>query len=107
MDDVIWGASTQRGKQGLDRGRMAALDAGYDVRASGVTLDRFSGSGITSVNLAAAARRRKSKREACSRLATPRSVLPQNWVSLSPRVVTAPLRTAAHRAPECGSTCSA
>ena len=33
---------------------MSALDAGYDTRASGVTLDRFCGSGITSVNLAAA-----------------------------------------------------
>ena len=33
---------------------MSALDAGYDVRASGVTLDRFCGSGITSVNMAAA-----------------------------------------------------
>jgi acetyl-CoA C-acetyltransferase len=33
---------------------MAALDAGYDIRASGVTLDRFCGSGITAVNLAAA-----------------------------------------------------
>ena len=33
---------------------MAALDAGYDVKASGVTLDRFCGSGITTVNLAAA-----------------------------------------------------
>jgi acetyl-CoA C-acetyltransferase len=33
---------------------MSALDAGYDVRSSGVTLDRFCGSGITSVNLAAA-----------------------------------------------------
>jgi acetyl-CoA C-acetyltransferase len=33
---------------------MAALDAGYDVRASGVTLDRFCGSGVTSVNMAAA-----------------------------------------------------
>ena len=32
---------------------MAALDAGYDVKASGVTLDRFCGSGITSSNLAA------------------------------------------------------
>lgn len=32
---------------------MSALDAGYDVRASGVTLDRFCGSGITSVNMAA------------------------------------------------------
>jgi acetyl-CoA C-acetyltransferase len=33
---------------------MAALDAGYDIRASGMTLDRFCGGGITAVNLAAA-----------------------------------------------------
>jgi acetyl-CoA C-acetyltransferase len=32
---------------------MAALDAGYDVRVSGVTLDRFCGSGITATNIAA------------------------------------------------------
>lgn len=54
VDDVIWGVSTQSGKQGADMGRMAALDAGYDPKASGVTLDRFCGSGITSVNMAAA-----------------------------------------------------
>ena len=47
VDDIIWGTSAQRGKQGADLGRMAALDAGYDVRASGVTLDRYCGSGIT------------------------------------------------------------
>ena len=54
VDDIIWGTSSQRGKQGGDMGRMAALDAGYDVKASGVTLDRYCGSGITAVNLAAA-----------------------------------------------------
>jgi acetyl-CoA C-acetyltransferase len=54
VDDVIWGTSSQRGKQGGDMGRMAALDAGFDVRASGVTLDRYCGSGITATNLAAA-----------------------------------------------------
>src|SRR5246127_5906379 len=54
VDDIIWGTSSQRGPQSGDLGRMSALDAGYDVRASGVTLDRFCGSGITSVNLAAA-----------------------------------------------------
>ncbi len=53
VDDIIWSTSTQRGRQGGDLGRMAALDAGYDVRASGVTLDRFCGGGITAVNLAA------------------------------------------------------
>src|ERR1700757_3030138 len=54
VDDIIWGTSAQRGKQGGDLGRMSALDAGYDVRSSGVTLDRFCGSGITTVNMAAA-----------------------------------------------------
>jgi acetyl-CoA C-acetyltransferase len=54
VDDIIWGTSTQVGAQGADMGRMAALDAGYDIKASGMTLDRFCGSGITTVNLAAA-----------------------------------------------------
>ncbi len=54
VDDIIWGTSSQVGKQGGDLGRMAALNAGYAERSSGVTLDRFCGSGITTVNLAAA-----------------------------------------------------
>jgi acetyl-CoA C-acetyltransferase len=54
VDDVIWGTSAQVAQQTGDLGRMSALDAGYDVRASGVTLDRFCGSGITSVSMAAA-----------------------------------------------------
>jgi acetyl-CoA C-acetyltransferase len=54
VDDVIWGTSAQKGMQGGDLGRMAALDAGFDIRASGVTLDRFCGSGITATSLAAA-----------------------------------------------------
>ena len=54
IDDVIWGTSAQMGKQGGDMARMAALDAGFDTRVSGVTLDRFCGSGITATALAAA-----------------------------------------------------
>lgn len=54
VDDIVWGTSSQVCEQGGDLGRMAALDAGYDVRASGVTLDRFCGSGITANNFAAA-----------------------------------------------------
>jgi acetyl-CoA C-acetyltransferase len=54
VDDIIWGTSAQVGPQSGDMGRMSALDAGYDIRASGVTLDRFCGSGITTVNMAAA-----------------------------------------------------
>ena len=54
VEDVIWSTSSQKGKQAGDMGRMAALDAGYDIRSSGTTLDRFCGGGITSVNFAAA-----------------------------------------------------
>jgi acetyl-CoA C-acetyltransferase len=54
VDDVIWSVSTQDGMQAGDLGRMAALDAGYDITSSGTTLDRFCGGGITSVSLAAA-----------------------------------------------------
>jgi acetyl-CoA C-acetyltransferase len=54
VDDVIWSVSTQDGMQAGDMGRMAALDAGYDITSSGTTLDRFCGGGITSVSLAAA-----------------------------------------------------
>jgi acetyl-CoA C-acetyltransferase len=53
LDDVVWGTSSQVCEQSGDLGRMAALDAGYDTKASGVTLDRFCGSGITSTNFAA------------------------------------------------------
>jgi acetyl-CoA C-acetyltransferase len=53
VDDIVWGTAAQLGPQSGDLGRMSALDAGYDVRASGVTLDRFCGSGITSVAMAA------------------------------------------------------
>lgn len=54
VDDVVWGTSIQRGAQAGNLARMAALDAGYDASASGVTLDRFCGSGITAASIAAA-----------------------------------------------------
>lgn len=54
VDDIIFGTSMQVGTQGGDLARMAALDAGYDTSASGVTIDRFCGSGITTSNMAAA-----------------------------------------------------
>ncbi|MFT7649382.1 MAG: acetyl-CoA C-acetyltransferase [Candidatus Poriferisodalaceae bacterium] len=55
VDDIVWGTSSQVSEQSGDLGRMSALDAGYDTRASGVTLDRFCGSGITATNFAAQA----------------------------------------------------
>jgi acetyl-CoA C-acetyltransferase len=54
VDDVVWGTSMQVGTQSGDIGRMTALTAGYDITVSGVTLDRFCGSGITTTNIAAA-----------------------------------------------------
>ena len=54
VDDIIWSTSQQRGLQAGDIGRLSALWAGYDVKASGVTLDRYCGGGITTVGFAAA-----------------------------------------------------
>ena len=54
VDDIIWGTSAQKGKQGGAMSRMAALDAGFDIRVSGVSLDRFCGSGLTATSMAAA-----------------------------------------------------
>jgi len=54
IDDVIISCSSQIANQGACIGRMAALDAGYSIKASGVTLDRFCGGGISAVNMAAA-----------------------------------------------------
>lgn len=54
IDDVIISCNYQYLKQGQCIARMAALDAGYSIKASGVAIDRFCGGGITSVNMAAA-----------------------------------------------------
>ncbi len=54
VDDVIWGVSAGIGLQGGDIGRTAALEAGYDIRAGGVTLNRFCGSGVTATSFGAA-----------------------------------------------------
>src|SRR3546814_15336970 len=54
VDDVIWSTSTQRGKQGNDLGRKAALSAGSEITVSGVTLARSFRGGTSAVNFAAA-----------------------------------------------------
>lgn len=53
VDDVTWGTSSQTGIQAGCIGRMTALDANYDINSSAITLDRFCGSGISAVNIAA------------------------------------------------------
>lgn len=54
VDDVIAGCVTQTGEQGACIARFAALNAGYDQSAAGVTLNRFCASGLESINQAAA-----------------------------------------------------
>ena len=54
VEDVILGCVTQVGEQGGGLARSAALYAGYDERAPGLTINRFCASGLEAVNLAAA-----------------------------------------------------
>ena len=53
VDDVVIGCVTQTGEQGGCIARFAALSAGYADTASGVTVNRFCGSGLEAVNHAA------------------------------------------------------
>ncbi|NGY03983.1 acetyl-CoA C-acetyltransferase [Solimonas terrae] len=53
VDDVIWGVGAPFGKQG-SLARMGALDADYDVRASGIGVSRFCGSGLSATAFGAA-----------------------------------------------------
>jgi acetyl-CoA C-acetyltransferase len=55
VDDVIMGCGAGSGDHAMDIARMAALDAGWDLDAPGVTLNRFCGSAQQAVNFAAMA----------------------------------------------------
>ena len=54
VEDAIIGCVTQIREQSGDIAKMAALAAGYNDNVAGVTLNRFCGSGLESVNHAAA-----------------------------------------------------
>lgn len=54
VDDVILGCVEPVGEQGADIARIAALYAGYDQSAPGVTINRFCASGLEACNMAAA-----------------------------------------------------
>jgi acetyl-CoA C-acetyltransferase len=54
VEDVILGCVTQAYEQGGGMARAAALYAGYDDAAPGLTINRFCASGLEAVNLAAA-----------------------------------------------------
>jgi acetyl-CoA C-acetyltransferase len=54
VEDVIIGVATQSGEQGGNLARNAVLTAGWPDKVSGVTLNRFCGSGLQAVNFGAA-----------------------------------------------------
>lgn len=54
VEDVIIGCVTQVGEQSGDVAKTAAIKAGYSDAVAGVTLNRFCGSGLESINQAAA-----------------------------------------------------
>ncbi|MGD0074220.1 MAG: acetyl-CoA C-acetyltransferase [Candidatus Binataceae bacterium] len=53
VDDVVMGCVSQAGEQGACPARMAVLAAGWPHQPTGVTLNRFCGSGQQAVNFAA------------------------------------------------------
>ena len=53
VDDVMVGAVSQVGEQGTNIARNAVLAAGWPQEVSGVSLNRFCGSGLQAVNFAA------------------------------------------------------
>ncbi len=53
IDDCILGCVTPVAEQGADIARIAVLNAGWDEKVSGVTINRFCASGLEAVNLAA------------------------------------------------------
>jgi acetyl-CoA C-acetyltransferase len=55
VDDLIAGCVSQVGEQGANIARNAVLAAGWPIEVSGVTLNRFCGSGLQAVNFGAMA----------------------------------------------------
>jgi acetyl-CoA C-acetyltransferase len=53
VDDVVAGCVSQAGEQGGDIARSAVLTAGWPIEVTGVSLNRYCGSGLQAVNFAA------------------------------------------------------
>lgn len=53
VDDVVVGAVSQVGEQGANIARQAVLAANWPIEITGVSLNRFCGSGLQAVNFAA------------------------------------------------------
>jgi acetyl-CoA C-acetyltransferase len=54
VDDVVLGCVSPVLEQGGNIGRIAVMNAGYDQSVAGVQINRFCGSGLEAVNMAAA-----------------------------------------------------
>ena len=55
IEDVIWGCAYPEGEQGINLGRVVAMRAGLPHSVSGVTVNRWCGSAIEAVQMAAGA----------------------------------------------------
>ena len=53
VDDVVVGCVSQAGEQGACIARNSVLSADWPIEVTGVTLNRFCGSGLQAVNFAA------------------------------------------------------
>ena len=53
VDDVVMGCVSQANDQGGDIARSAVLAAGWPIEVTGVSLNRYCGSGLQAVNFAA------------------------------------------------------
>ena len=53
VEDVVYGCVSPVGEQGGDIGKMSAQNAGWDEIVAGFQLNRFCGSGLEAVNIAA------------------------------------------------------
>ncbi|MEZ5840016.1 MAG: thiolase family protein [Hyphomicrobiales bacterium] len=53
IEDVIWGCAFPEGEQGLNIGRVCGLRAGLPVTVGGVTVNRWCGSSMQAVQMAA------------------------------------------------------
>lgn len=53
IEDVVWGCAFPEGEQGLNLGRVVGLEAGLPVTTCGMTVNRWCGSSVQAVQIAA------------------------------------------------------
>jgi acetyl-CoA acyltransferase len=53
IEDIVWGCAFPEGEQGLNLGRVVGLEAGLPLTTTGMTVNRWCGSSIQAVQIAA------------------------------------------------------